>query len=90
MKRSKRIKEGNQCLFYTFIIFNFMEFLQAIGLLGVGIYLLIFTEEANEFNVGFMAIAVILMITSFVAFRFRKHLELLGAYVAFLGIVFLA
>lgn len=82
--------EGNQCLFYTFAFFNFFTFLQALALLGVGVYLFIFTEEANTFNVGFIVIALLLIGTSLVAFKLRQRLEWLAAYLGLLACVFLA
>lgn len=58
-------------------------------MLGVAIYLFIFTESANAFNIGFLVIAVILGAVSLISYRCRKNLDLLTAYLIFLGVIFL-
>lgn len=61
-------EEGNPCLFYTFATFNFMVLLESVGILGIAVYLFIFTEEANAFNIGFIIIAILLLFASLFAF----------------------
>ena len=61
-----------------------------MGLLGVAVYLFIFTESANGFNIGFMVLSIILGAVSLLAFKFRKNLDLMTAYLVVLGIIFLA
>jgi len=76
-------------MFWIFAISNFFVFCQALGLLGIGIYLIIFTENANVFDIGFIIVAVVLGILSYLAFRWRKDLGLLGVYIGILLFVFL-
>ena len=61
-------EQGSTCLFYTFGLFNFGVLLQALGMLGIAVYIFIFTEEANAFNIGFMVLSVLLLAMSFFAF----------------------
>ena len=82
------VKEGNTCLFLLFVFFNFFTFLSSLGLLGIAIYLFAFTKEANPFNIGFLVIALVLLIMSVLAFRMRRSVHLLGFYLVILFIIF--
>ena len=84
------VEAGNPCLFYTFGVFNFLVLLQSICLLGISVYLFIFTEEANAFNIGFMIIALLLLAASFFAFQLKRRPDWLMAYLAMLLALFLA
>ena len=78
------------CLYYTFVFLNFLVFLQALAMMGIAIYIFIFTEAASAFNIGFFIISIVLMGTSLFAFKLRQRLELLAAYLGLLLLVFLA
>jgi hypothetical membrane protein len=84
------VKEGNTCIFTIFIIFNFLMFLSALGLLGIAIYLFVFTKDANVFNISFLALSLILVLFSILAFKMRRSIHMLGFYLFILSIIFLA
>ena len=67
-----------------------MVLLQSIGLLGVAVYLFIFTEDANAFNIGFIVISLLLMFSSFFAFQLKRRPDWMMAYLALLLVIFLA
>lgn len=84
------VKEGNSCLFLLFVIFNFLTFLSSLGLLGISIYLFVLTKQANGFNIGFLAVAVVLLLMSVLAFTMRRSIHLLFFYLMIIFVVFLA
>jgi hypothetical protein len=90
MEKIKNIvKEGNSCIFAVFIIFNFLLFLVALGILGCAIYLFAFTFNANVFNISFLIISVVLFVFTVCAFKMRRSIHLLGFYLFILCILFL-
>ena len=84
------VKEGNSCLFFLFILFNFFIFLSSLGILGCAVYLFVITKDANPFNITFTIIGVVLFIFSALAFRMRRSIHLLGFYIFILLLLFLA
>lgn len=89
MTRSKRAADGNQFLYYTFVVSNFLIFLQSLALLAIGVYLFILTEQANVFNIILLVIAIAIGIISLFSYKYRKNLDLMTAYLIIIGIVFL-
>lgn len=82
------VKEGNTCLFFLFVVFNFLIFLSSLGIIGCATYLFIITKEANLFNISFVVVGFILLFFSVLAFRMRRSVHLLGFYLFILFIAF--
>jgi hypothetical protein len=71
-----------------FYIFNFLIFLTSLALVGVDIFLFV-KLGANIFNWIFMAVGLVLLAFSIMAFRLRTSIHLLGFYcVIIFGVFF--
>lgn len=82
------VKEGNSCLFFLFVLFNFFVFLSSMGFIGCAIFLFVETKQTNAFNMGFLIIGLLLFGFSLLAFKMRKSTFLLFVYVWLLFIFF--
>lgn len=81
---------GNSCIYVVFMLFNFLLFLTAIGILGCAIYLFVLTKSGNVFNISFLIVSLVLFLFSLIGFfKLRKSVHLLGFYLFILFIVFL-
>ena len=82
------IKEGNQCLFMMFAIFNFLVFLSSLGILSSAIYLFVLIKETSFIAIGFLVGSLILLLASSLAFKLRKSIHMLGCYLFILFVLF--
>lgn len=83
------VKEGNTCLFFMFVLFNFFILLSSLGILGCATYLFVITKEANTFNVSFIVVGLLLLLLSLLSFKMRRSIHLMGFYLFILFFVFL-
>ena len=75
---------GNPCLFYTFVLFNSLNILVALGVLGVAVYLIITTGVFDVFSITFMASSGVLLLFSIAALKMRKAVNWLCVYLIIL------
>lgn len=72
-----------------FMLFNFLIFVSSLGVLAIGIYLTVVTNEANAFNVSFLITGGVLALLSGIAFFMRRSVHLLGFYLVIMFFLFL-
>ena len=80
-------REGNQCLFILFIIFNCVLIVGALAIIGLSVYLFLLEGIHNIFDWGCLAIGVILSLLALSAFKLKKSPGWLWCYLALLSIV---
>ena len=83
------VQEGNQCVYFLYIVFNIILFCVSLGILGCASYLFWYTQAANIFNIGFLSASLVLLFFSFCGFRMRKSIHLLGFYIFILTLAFI-
>ena len=83
-------KEGNQCIYMFFLIFNFVVFLSSLGMLACAIYMFVVIDPDNFINYYVLGVSIfMLLITLFSMCKMRKSIHMLCLYIIIQFILFI-